>query len=134
MKRHNQKEQRASWNTIKQEMFSCTLAYWNEACTVSIILHRCDICECVYYNKNINTLRGFHRKFTIHHYVLAVKKYEATAGYNKSLRGQVGAVLLQLSTSAGLHNTKQINNCGCEHLPQTSCIYQLKNMIDSMLQ
>lgn len=30
----------------------------------------------------------------MHHYVPAVKKYEATAGYNESLRGQLGAVLL----------------------------------------
>lgn len=32
--------------------------------------------------------------FTIFHYALAAKKYEATVGYNEPLRGQVGAVLL----------------------------------------
>lgn len=37
---------------------------------------------------------GSQRKLTMHYYVLVVKKYEATAGYNETLRGQVGAELL----------------------------------------
>lgn len=90
--------------------------------------------ESVLQKKYRLTGHGVQRKFKMHHYVAAVKKYEATAGYSEALRGQVGAAPLELSTSAGLRNTEHINNCGFVHLPQAeSCIHPVKNVTNNII-
>lgn len=79
--------------------------------TVSKIRHRCGIGETILVK------------------IRPEKGQNAWLCLSEAFRGQAGAALFELCTSAGLHNIHNINNCVFGHLPQTeSCIRPVRNM------